>query len=343
MKKKLIATAVAGALALPAVTVAEEHTTFRVYARINNAIDYTNPEVGDSQWGFRNVVSRWGIQGSSDLGNGLTAVGRYEFFTFTNREGNLGNVATGAPTGTTANSRGGIQDTRLGFVGLTGGFGSVTIGNQWSAWFNTVGTMIDPTFSLATAGYVTGYYRTSNTIKYSNTFGPVYLDLDVRMSNTGANADNEALGNNNGEDIDGSGLGLSFNVGENFTIAGAYDNDKRQNADDVEAWGVAGKAQFGNWGATLYWNEIDVGGANGKTSGPGFWVSGGFGKTSVLFGYGKADADNPNPDVDSFTLGIYHNMGAGFRVYFEGISTDSDAPGGDSDTALFGMRYDFSS
>ena len=87
MKKKLIATAVAGALALPAVTVAEEHTTFRVYGRINNALDYTSPENGESQWGFRNVASRWGLQGSSDLGNGLTAVGRYEFFTYTNREG----------------------------------------------------------------------------------------------------------------------------------------------------------------------------------------------------------------------------------------------------------------
>ena len=79
-----------------------------------------------------------------------------------------------------------------------------------------------------------------------------------------------------------------------------------------------------------------------KPQGPGFWVSGGFGNTSVLFGYGKADPDNL-PDTDSFTLGIYHNMGAGFRVYFEGISIDADAPGGDSDTALFGMRYDFSS
>ena len=341
MKKKLIATAVAGALALPAVTVAEEHTTFRVYGRVNNAIDYTKVQGASGQWGFRNVASRWGLQGSSDLGNGLTAVGRYEFFTYTNREGDNVIISSGGLGAT--NGRGGINDTRLGFVGLTGGFGSITIGNQWSAWFNTVGTLIDPTFTLATSGYVTGYFRTSNTIKYSNTFGPVYLDLDVRMANTGPQNDTEALGMNNGSDIDGAGLGLSFNVGENFTIAGAYDNDKRAGAvDDVEAIGIAAKGMFGNWGATLYYNEIDRGNTGGKTKGPGFWLSGGFGATSIQLGYGKADRATGG-DADSWTLGVYHNMGAGFRIYFEGktISDDSAVP--DQDELLFGMRYDFSS
>ena len=342
MKKKLIATAVAGALALPAVpVVAEEHTTFRVYGRVNNALAYNKTQGMSGTWGFQNVASRWGLQGSSDMGNGLTAVGRYEFFTFTNREGNLGRVTAGTVLPTNINSRGGIQDTRLGFVGLSGGFGSITIGNQWSSWFNTVGTMIDPTFSVATAGYVTGYYRTSNTVKYSNTFGPVYLDLDVRISNTGANADNEALGNNNGEDIDGAGLGVSFNVGENFTIAGAYDNDQRQGTQDVKATGVSAQGTFGNWGATLYWNQLDT--AAGKAKGPGFWIRGGFGKTSLLFGYGKNDRPGGVGDVDSFTLGLYHNFGAGFRIYFEGRTNSDDSATPDSDVALFGMRYDFSS
>ena len=342
MKKKLIATGVAGALALPAVpVVAEEHTTFRVYGRVNNALSYIKNEGQSGQWGFNNVASRWGLQGSSDLGNGLTAVGRYEFATFTNREGDNTIISSGGATAT--NGRGGLVDTRLGFVGLTGGFGSITIGNQWSAWFNTVGTMIDPTFSLATAGYVTGYYRSSNTIKYSNTFGPVYLDLDLRLANTGPGNDTEALGMNNGSDIDGGGLGVSFNVGEAFTIAGAYDNDKRAgNVDDVEALGISAIGTFGNWGATLYYNEIDRGNAGGKTKGPGFWVRGGFGRTSVLLGYGKSDVD-VGADSDSWTLGVYHNFGAGFRMYFEGISTDSDAPNSDNETLFFGMRYDFSS
>ena len=337
MKKKLIATAVAGALALPAVNVvAEEHTTFRVYARINNALAYNKTDGTSGIWGFQNVSSRWGIQGSSDLGNGLTAVGRYEWFPFTNREGNRGLISSG---GTTANSRGGSNDTRLGFVGLTGGFGSITVGNQWSAFYNTVGSLIDPTATVATQGYISGYYRTSNTVKYANTFGPVYVDLDVRISNTGPNADNEALGNNNGEDVDGSALGISFNVGENFTIAAAYDVDKRQNTQDVKASGIAGKGQFGNWSATLYWNRVDT--AAGNNDGIGFWIGGGFGKTSILFGYGDQDPPGGAGSQNSFTLNATHNMGAGFRVYYEGRVNDLNGP--DTQTHLLGMRYDFSS
>lgn len=348
MKKKLIATAVAGALALPAVVVAEEHTTFRVYGRVNNAIQYLNPQNTGSSWGFANVSSRWGLQGSSDLGNGLTAVGHYEFSTFTNREGNLGNV-TGVAPAQTANSRGALNDLRLGFVGLSGSWGSLTFGNQWSSFYNTVGTHIDPTYTVATTGYVAGVYRTSNTAKYANTFGPVYLDIDLRMSNTGANADNEALGNNNnvtpgnpgGEDIDGAGIGISWGIGDNFTLAAAWDEDKQATvAGDTTRMGVVGKFQAGAWWATLYWNQIEVGSA--KTKGPGAWLGGSWGKTSAYIGYGKADVPTGGGDPDSWTLNVTHNFGSGFRMYFEGINQNNkSAP--DLDNLLFGMRYDFSS
>ena len=346
MKKKLIATAVAGALAIPAVAVAEEHTTFRVYGRVNNALDYTKVQGASGVWGFRNASSRWGLQGSSDLGNGLTAVGHYEFFTFTNREGNRGLITSTTGVGSTVNSRGGIQDTRLGFVGLSGGFGTITIGNQWSSFYNTVGAFIDPTTTLATTGYVAGLFRTSNTVKYANTFGPVYVDLDVRISNTGSpaatsNADNEAVGNDHGEDVDGAGIGFTWGIGDAFSLAAAYDADKTPGGD-TKRTGIAGQFRSGAWWATLYWNQIENPGGN-KVKGPGAWVGGSWGKTSAFLGYGVAqDVIGAGGDQSSWTLNVTHNFGAGFRMYFEGITTNNKNFS-DVDTLLFGLRYDFSS
>ena len=140
MNKKVITAAVASALAVPAAVNAQE-TTVQTYGRINNAIQYSDVERSDNVWGLRNVVSRLGFKAKSDLGNGLSAIGRYEFFTYTNREGDY-DVAN--PGGTKA--KGGINDTRLGYVGLSGAWGAVTIGNQWSAFYDTVGTMLSNSY-----------------------------------------------------------------------------------------------------------------------------------------------------------------------------------------------------
>ena len=138
------------------------------------------------------------------MGNGLTASGKYEFSTSTDNEG-------------------GINDGRVAKVGISGAFGSVAVGNQWSAYFDTFGTLVSPTYTLGYYLYSSvggAPFRASNTIKYSNTYGPLYLELDVRFN--GSNEDSAA-----GEKIrgDGIGLGLSFAVNDNLTIAAAFDNE----------------------------------------------------------------------------------------------------------------------
>ena len=103
------------------------------------------------------VSSRFGVKYSQEMGNGLTAHGKYEFSTTTDKEG------------------AGINDTRVATVGLSGAFGRIDVGNQWSAYFDTFGTLVSPTYTLGYYLYSSvggGPFRASNTIKYSNSFGP---------------------------------------------------------------------------------------------------------------------------------------------------------------------------
>lgn len=357
MNKKLISAAVASALAAPAVVNAEEHMTVQTYGRINNAIQYTDRNVQDNVWGLRNVVSRLGFKAKSDLGNGLSAIGRYEFFTYTNREGDYADQLNAG-----IKTRGGINDTRLGYVGLSGSWGAVTIGNQWSAYYDTLGTHLDPTFTVGYFLYssvMSGPYRSSNTIKYANSFGPVYLEFDVRMSmngtgapGSGNTADEEVLGRDTGDNkaIDGVGIGLSWAIGEQFTIAGAYDRDDKAvtvaTPDDNTRWGLAGKWDNGSYYATLGYQELDDGQKDKMLQ---VWVGGRFGKANLMVGYGKADLAGPGSDPNQWTLHAAYNMGGGFRLYYEGAFLDGkDNPGafggvdGKGGVHLFGMRYDFS-
>ncbi|MDH3468377.1 MAG: porin, partial [Gammaproteobacteria bacterium] len=64
MNKKLLATAVAASLAVPVAANAAE-----VYGRVNNALSMFDSDApgADTVWDQRNVSSRFGLKGSSDL------------------------------------------------------------------------------------------------------------------------------------------------------------------------------------------------------------------------------------------------------------------------------------
>ena len=207
MNKKLIAAAVSAAVVAPVAAYGE----VTVYGSIRNAIDINGlgktPAAGvdaDSVTDLTGVSSRFGIKYSQSMGNGLTAHGQYEFSAATDNEE-------------------GIGDGRVAKVGISGAFGSIDVGNQWSSYFNTVGSLVSPTYSLGAyiySGVAGGPLRTSNTIKYANSYGPLSLQLDVRLNGSAESGDKaEKLAG------DGLGLGLRFAVNDNLTIAAAFDNE----------------------------------------------------------------------------------------------------------------------
>ncbi|MYD76195.1 MAG: porin, partial [Gammaproteobacteria bacterium] len=185
-----------------------------VYGRINNAIQFSDPGgSADSTTDVSGIASRFGVKASSDLGNGLTAHGRYEFSTTTDKEG------------------GGIDDTRIATVGISGGFGRVDVGNQWSSFYNTVGTDMDPTYWVAGISGSTPY-RSSNTIKYSNSVGPLSLQADLRLNGKAEGADSAE-----GLRGDGGGIGLRVAVTDSFTLAAAYDTEDQSDEMTAATYG----------------------------------------------------------------------------------------------------------
>lgn len=121
MKKSLIALAVLGSVA----GVAQAQSSVTLYGLVdvfgarekteNVGVSSTSRTVLDSG-GL--ATSRWGVQGSEDLGGGLKAIFKLE-------QGF--DASNGTATASTAFNR-------QSWVGLEGGFGTVQIGNVWSAF-----------------------------------------------------------------------------------------------------------------------------------------------------------------------------------------------------------------
>ena len=193
MKKHLVAAAVSAAVMAPVGAQAE----VTVYGRINNGITFNDPGgTAESTTDVSGFGSRFGFKASSDLGNGLTARGRYEF---------------------AANSDKKVDDTftRIATVGLAGGFGAIDVGQQGAAFYGTLG--YDQSLWHGGIDGRPGS-RSSNTIKYSNSVGPLNLTIDYRQ-NDSQEAGTDVLAGN------GGALGISIAVTDNITLALAYDTD----------------------------------------------------------------------------------------------------------------------
>lgn len=228
MNKKLIVAAVAASLA-PVASQAE----VTVYGRINNAVDLAdlsadlNPDgtkatdTTDGTTNISSIASRFGFRGDTNLGNGLRAHGRYEFSVVADREN-------------ASNDSGGTSDLRIAKAGVSGAFGRVDIGQMWSAYNKTFGTFVSPTYTLGYYLYSAvggGAFRASNTIQYTNTFGPLNLVFDVRLNGEteSGTAPDTTAGSTDSSDVaeklsgTGFGIGLTYPVLPNLTVAFAYD------------------------------------------------------------------------------------------------------------------------
>jgi predicted porin len=341
MSKTIIASAIAAAVT-PTIANAEIKT--ELYGRINNAININ--DVGDdSTTNLFNVYSRLGAKIESELDNGMTAFGRYEFSTFTETEGSSG---SGFLTG-----GGGIDDTRLGYVGLRGNFGEVKAGQTWSAFYDTVGTHIDPTAISAYFLYssvVGGPYRVSNNIQYTNDLGPIHLEVDYRLADSkdgnrggDSNLNTEKLGGQ-----DGIGIGLSFAASDNLTLAVAIDTEEgTAGGDDTDRTGLSARYTMGSSWIAGGWHEVDSGG-NSAASQTQVHVGTNFGDgLSAFAGYGSTSFDDDGPEPTAVTAGVAYRMGGGFRIWYE-LADVSDAVEdgatrglGDFTMHVLGARLDF--
>ena len=129
MKKSALALAVAAALGVAAAAQAD--TTLYGSARVS--VDWNNPDVGkdfanffgidsnNQYWQVFNNASRLGVRGSEDLGSGVSAIYQYEF----------GVDVTGGSNY--------FDSNRPRLVGIKSDLGTVSLGTQYTPYYNVVG------------------------------------------------------------------------------------------------------------------------------------------------------------------------------------------------------------
>jgi len=224
MKKTLIALA---ALAATGAAFAQSSVT------LSGAVDVSYGKlIGQDKATMSEVHgSRIRFVGSEDLGGGLKAnFGLEERF----------RVDDGTETG--------VRFNGYSTVGLSGGFGSVNFGRQYTAAFTNANNQADPwggdtAGALRAIGMQTTYVRTANSIRYDGAFGAVKVAASVGLKEGAATKNDTSfavsyaagplavgLGQDNGAD-DGDTLNifatydlgvakLAFGLGNKETGAG---------------------------------------------------------------------------------------------------------------------------
>lgn len=237
-KTAILASAVALVLSGAAVADGDLYGSLRTNLVSQDGLDITNGS------------SRWGVKGTHDTGNGLTGIYRMEL-----------NINT---------ENGSDADTeRLAFVGLKGGFGRVSIGQQWSPYYNSVVSPSDP-FANGGLGVNNVHYRLSNSLNYAfgggNFSGEVALIINKGANPVDGNG-NDIVDDNGNDIVDEDGidrivLGLNFKAGD-INIGVGYDKATAINEATL-GFSVGGKAGSLGW-VVLYQLHKD-GGTTGNDS-----------------------------------------------------------------------------
>ena len=156
---------------------------------------------GDGDGSFNSNGSRWGVKGSTELSEGLSAVYNFE-------AGLDGATATQTP------------GNRLSYMGLSGGFGNITMGRLWSATENNAGgwRFLNPWFgSSDTTG------RISHAVSYAFNSEMAGFQVDAVMD---PNRDS-------GDTVDEFRFGATIKLGELGKIGFAHaniENEKKPEA-----------------------------------------------------------------------------------------------------------------
>ena len=300
MKKTIIASAVSAVFMAPVAAQAE----VTVYGFVHNLIEITETDNGASVTDMSTRGSRFGFKASSDLGNGLTASVHQEFDVDTDKN------ATGL-------------NTRIGKVGLSGAFGSVNFGRQWSTFYNTIGVYMDPTSTVGFGAYNGAFYE-SNAIQYTNSLGPIALSLETRIDDSGDGSG------------DGHAGGVSINPTPNITVAAAVNS-----AGNTDQTGFAVQFRMGDYYASYAMHDEDTGAAE-DTDYSVILIGGSFGATNGFIGVGSTD-DNMGDDSDTVSVHIDHDLGGGLKLLYEGRSTDGNSDDGKGDLSrhVLGLKLSF--
>ena len=331
MNKKLLAVAVASAMAAPLAAQADEGNV-TIYGQANVSYDYI--DAGNSSAGNKtssNVSSNqsvFGIEGWEPLGNGLKAVFHWDVFAgVDDGSGFAGLNSSGAKTGTSF-----FGTSRDAWVGLAGSFGTVALGNQgrpWKTATNNTDIFINTIADYAGIIGTTTDHEIFEDSGFGNAiiwFGPNINGLSWHVQYT-PGEQFAGSGNNNGADV---GAQVNYTNGP-WRLTYAYDGANRGNepgGDDGDNARriTANKASveytfLGTTKIAFIYDRLrdDQPSSAASTINRDayyFNVAHDFGNNTAKFAYAHAnESDAKNDGADYFAVGLYHHFSKRTEVY----------------------------
>lgn len=314
---KFSAAALALAAALAAAGGAAYAQTVTLYGVIDTGVEYLDGVGADKEKLTRvptitgSVPSRWGLRGSEDLGGGLKA----EFV-----------LESGFGTDIGTSQQGGRLFGRQAWLGLSGSWGSVALGRQYSMLFYSMieADILGP--SIYGAGAFDSYIpnpRSDNTISYRGRFGGLTVGATYSLGRDTVNAGPSPSGTN---------------------CAGEEAGNSRQCRDwsallkyDRPLGGVAVAIDEMRGGPGAYGGLTDASLVDRRIVATGYLM---LGVTRVGLGFIRRDNDGrpEGPRSDMWFAGVRHPLGA---FTLEGQVFTIDYDDSDDEALLISARVQY--
>ena len=268
-------------------------------------------DAAEDDFALRSVGSRFIMSASEDIGAGLTGIGRIEV-------GINPDTTSGAGRNTTGRD-GGFDRTRQIWGGLSGGFGTVKIGAQYSAFYDKITSKGDIAW-WGSCFLEFSCSREPNVLKYSGGAG----GLSFAASIESVEASSDAGGTDENIEEFEAGIGYNFGpVGVNVGIAVNEDG-----VDSGTLIGLSATGSFSGVGLSLVLQSADEEFANDTDDNTVVTVTASYAGFYGLF----TSADNSATTPTNFTLGYQWNIAKKTLMYFEWQTLDPDD--GSDDTVI---------
>ena len=278
-------------LTAPSVVLAE--ATW--YGSFRAGIDSRNNNPNETTLG--SFGSRWGVKGSNEISDGLSGVYRYE------EALDLRNATLSG-------------GNRLSYVGLSGGFGTLTMGRIWGAAYNHYGSITDNSYWVGPSANVGT--RIGPAVSYATSAGSLSMQVDAIMERQ----DGEV----NSKTVDQLMFGASMDFGAGKAGLAYHSNSFGTTTKTVKVTktGLAAQTSFGN-------TRIYLGGVQTKTEGVAqkstiYHMGGGtsLGDTGVSALLQIARRKDATGKPTPVMLGLYKSLGGSSTVVFEALTNDKD-------------------
>ena len=310
MNRKLLVAVVSGALALPLAASVQADAT--VYGSLRFGVELKDDDRpdsakdSDSMWNLgSNRSSRWGVKGSMEAGEGVTAGFKFEravgFNTITGKVGDDKTV-TGSSSG-----------ARHHHVYLSGDFGTLTFGQQDAPYFGA--TTWDGTQTL---GGITDFIYRASGVSYASNLGGPFNFAILSGSGEGGKEQSEDGANH---------LEVSANLAAgpvNFNAGYYNDDDAEQRIGGTVGGSLAAITwEVGYDSGTDSCNDTDASRTDCDDERYGMHVGYMIGDGNAYIQFSEKDSDHNMNDTDAWTFGYWHALAPGVVVYAEHQMRDS--------------------